>query len=73
MSSFLHTLLHTLLQQVYAFGVLLWEMWNGIRAWAGMHQLQVIFNTTVQNKRLEFDADANPDYVVCGWMCGGVE
>lgn len=67
-------LLHLVVcSQVYAFGVLLWEMWNGIRAWAGMHQLQVIFNTTVQNKRLEFDADANADYVVRGlvgwWWC----
>ena len=50
--------------QVYAFGVLLWEMWNGVRAWAGMHQLQVIFNTTVKNKRLEFGEEAPAEYVV---------
>lgn len=44
--------------------MLLWEMWNGVRAWAGMHQLQVIFNTTVKNKRLEFGEEAPAEYVV---------
>lgn len=26
---------------VYAFGVLLWEMYTGMRPWAGMMQMQV--------------------------------
>jgi PAS domain-containing protein len=41
----------------YAFGVLLWEMYTGQRPWAGMLQMQIIFNITVQKKQLEFPAD----------------
>ena len=42
----------------YSFGVLLWEMYTGQRPWAGMLQMQIIFNVTVQKKQLEFPADA---------------
>lgn len=37
----------------YAFGVLLWEMWNGRRAWAGAALGNVIFQVTCLNKKLE--------------------
>ena len=30
---------------VYAFGVLLWEMCTGARPWAGLMQMQVCFHT----------------------------
>ncbi len=42
----------------YSFGVLLWEMYTGQRPWAGMLQMQIIFNVTVQKKQLEFPSDA---------------
>ena len=42
---------------VYAFGVLLWEMWTGSRPWSGLLQMQVIFHVTIQRKRLEFPED----------------
>ena len=42
----------------YSFGVLLWEMYTGQRPWAGMLQMQIIFNVTVQGKQLEFPSDA---------------
>ncbi|KAK9790562.1 hypothetical protein WJX73_005557 [Symbiochloris irregularis] len=39
---------------VYAYGVILWEMLTGRRPWAGMLQMQVIFHVTIHNKTLEF-------------------
>ena len=42
---------------VYAFGVLLWEMWTGSRPWSGLLQMQVIFHVTVQRKCLEFPSN----------------
>ena len=39
---------------VYAFGVLLWEMLSGERAWAGFTPPQVMVAVTCQNKVLEF-------------------
>ena len=42
----------------YAFGVLLWEMYTGQRPWAGMLQMQIIFNVTVQSKQLQFPQGA---------------
>ena len=37
----------------YAFGVLLWEMWSGKRAWAGAAVGNVIFQVTCLGKKLE--------------------
>ena len=37
---------------MYAFGVLLWEMAMGSRAWSGYRLVQVIVAITLQNKRL---------------------
>jgi O-methyltransferase involved in polyketide biosynthesis len=41
---------------VYAFGVLLWEMYTGRRPWAGLLQMQVIFAVTVRRARLALPA-----------------
>ncbi len=49
----------------YSFGVLLWEMYTGQRPWAGMLQMQIIFNVTVQKKQLEFPSDAPEQIKVC--------
>jgi hypothetical protein len=38
-------------------GVLLWEMYTGLRPWSGMMQMQVIFNITVLHTTLVFPED----------------
>lgn len=43
---------------VYAFGVLLWEMYQGRKAWAGCHMAQIIFFVSIQEKKLELPGDA---------------
>ncbi len=45
---------------VYAFGVLLWEMYTGQRPWSGLGQMQVIFHLTQRKKRLQFPSDTPP-------------
>ena len=42
---------------VYAFGVLLWEMYTGQRPWSGLSPMQIIFHITIRKKRLQFPAD----------------
>ena len=42
---------------VYAFGVLLWEMYTGQRPWSGLGQMQVIFHLTQRKKKLQFPSD----------------
>ena len=39
---------------VYAFGVLLWEMMSGERAWADLTPPQIMVAVTCHNKMLEF-------------------
>lgn len=39
---------------VYAVGVLLWEMYNGQRAWAGLHFAQVSYAMFVEKRSLQF-------------------
>ena len=46
---------------VYAFGVLLWEMYIGKRAWAGANVGQVIFAVTCRQETLTMPASAPRD------------
>ena len=46
---------------VYSYGVVLWEMWNGKRAWEGASMGQVVFAVTVRGQRLTLPADAPPE------------
>ena len=39
---------------VYAFGVLLWEMYNGQRAWAGLLFAQLSYAMFVEKRSLQF-------------------
>jgi len=55
---------------VYAYGVLLWELWCSAGAWSGMSQAQVIAAILVRNRRLEFAADTPEDYKVRAGLSG---
>ena len=46
---------------VYAFGVLLYEMYTGQRAWYGMRHPQIIHTIAVLNKHPELPIDAPLD------------
>jgi len=39
---------------VYAMGVLFWEMYHGCRAWGGMTQTQIIHAVSICMQRLTF-------------------
>lgn len=43
---------------IYAFGVLLWEMIVGRKAWAGCHMAQIVYFLCVENRRLELPDNA---------------
>jgi len=43
---------------VYAFGVLLWEMYCGQRAWAGSNMAQIIFKVTIRGECLVLPPEA---------------
>ncbi|BDA49774.1 probable mitogen-activated protein kinase kinase kinase 11 at C-terminar half [Coccomyxa sp. Obi] len=47
---------------VYAFGVLMWELYSGARAWEGLNHAQVIHAVAIMHSTLEFDADAPMGY-----------
>ena len=49
---------------VYAFGVLLWEMYTGDRPWSGLGQMQIIFHLTQRKKKLQFPVDTPPQLQV---------
>lgn len=52
---------------VYAFGVLMWELWCSSGAWSGLSQAQVIAAILVRRRELDFPPDVTPGYKV-GWL-----
>lgn len=54
---------------VYAFGVILWEMWAGRPAWAGMNQHQVVFAVSCLEQKLEWDGEVPPRYAELANRC----
>ncbi|KAL0037106.1 hypothetical protein WJX79_000594 [Trebouxia sp. C0005] len=58
---------------VYAFGVLLWEMYTGQRPWSGLGQMQVIFHLTQRKKRLQFPSGTPPQLQALGTRCMSAE
>ena len=52
---------------MWAFGVLLWEMYSGVRPWAGMAGITIIHNLTIKKRTLELPANSTPAFKVgCG-------
>ncbi|PNW87297.1 hypothetical protein CHLRE_02g117050v5 [Chlamydomonas reinhardtii] len=45
---------------VFAFGVLLWQMYTGLRPWAGMNHGQIIYNVGMKNVQLLFPPGTPP-------------
>lgn len=54
---------------VYAFGVLLWEMIAGCRAWASMKHAQVMHNIVVEHRSLKFPSYTPADYLRLAQRC----
>lgn len=54
---------------MYSFGVLQWEMWNGIRAYCGQRPAQIIFQVTSGKTALTFPATAPEDFVKLSKQC----
>ena len=54
---------------VYAFGVLLWEMMAGCRAWASMKHAQVMHCIVVEQRSLVFPPHAPADYAAFAERC----
>jgi hypothetical protein len=54
---------------VYSFGVLLWEMMAGCRAWASMKHAQIMHTIVVEQRSLKFPAYTPPDYLALAQQC----
>jgi serine/threonine protein kinase len=54
---------------VYSFGVILYELWTGKRAWDKLSQAQVIFAVTCRNEFLKMPEDAPPEYRALAMQC----
>jgi hypothetical protein len=54
---------------VYAFGVLLWEMMAGCRAWASMKHAQVMHCIVVEQRSLVFPPHTPADYAHFAMRC----
>eukprot|EP00878_Enallax_costatus_P015719 GHUV01016470.1.p1 GENE.GHUV01016470.1~~GHUV01016470.1.p1 ORF type:complete len:346 (+),score=111.35 GHUV01016470.1:799-1836(+) len=54
---------------VYSFGVLLWQMVTGSRAWAGMSHMAVVNAVCCQKLQLQFPPDAPDGLVLLGQAC----
>ena len=54
---------------VYAFGVLMWEMMAGCRAWASMKHAQIMHSIVVERKALQFPAHTPPAYKALAQRC----
>ena len=54
---------------MYSFGVLLWELYTGERAWAGLTQAQIIFSMACRGATLRMPEDAPPAYAALVMAC----
>lgn len=54
---------------VYAFGVLLWEMLTGARPWAGLRHVQIITHKMRNGSQLKWPSDVYPAYKDLAQRC----
>ena len=54
---------------MYSLGVLLWEMYNGQRAWAGLHFAQVSYAMFVEKRSLQFPEGTPEEFRVLALSC----
>lgn len=54
---------------VYAFGVMLWELLSGVRAWAGLPFDMVVSLVTTHASQLRFSPAVPPDWASLGQAC----
>ena len=54
---------------VYAFGVVLWEMYTAQRAWAGMRQAQIVHSVCSLGHQLDFPYGTPERFEVRPLLC----
>ena len=58
---------------MYAFGVLMWELYHGVRAWEGLNHAQVIHAVAIMNTGLEFAPGCPAPYQKLSTRCMSVD
>lgn len=58
---------------MYAFGVLLWELYHGVGAWDGLNHAQVIHAVAIMNSCLEFCPGTPAPYQKLSRTCMSVD
>ena len=54
---------------VYAFGILLWELYTGEKPWKGINRAHLAWEVTKAKKRPEFPIEAPREYVDLAVQC----
>lgn len=54
---------------VYAYGVVLWEIVSHTRAWAGMLHAQIMYAVAMRKLKLEFPAATHEGYAALALDC----
>lgn len=54
---------------VFSFGIILWEMFSGKRAWKGLSQYQIIYALTCHGERIKMPPEAPQEYAKLATEC----
>lgn len=54
---------------VYAFGVLLYEMYCGQHPWAGLHMAQIVYAVTIERQLLQMPEEAPESFRTLASKC----
>ena len=54
---------------MYAFGVLLYEMYCGQHPWAGLHMAQIVYAVTIENQLLQMPEEAPESFRTLASKC----